>query len=293
MKTTAKTLKRNLVIGIDAGGTKIRGVLMRGTTVLQKAEAFHGVRKVTKPIFLKTLYLILDTLYSPAIARVGIGLPGVIRNNRVIGANNVKILTQIDVKKLVEKKYHVKVVLDNDVKVALRQEAQRYKKYKSVFMLTLGTGIGGAWSYKGEIMKGGFGTAYELGKMVVDKRAGRFLELEDFCARKFFGKRGFVPLESENKARAGNKFHKQLWQEFGENLGAALANIINLIEPEVIVIGGGLAHAWPLFIPAAHKTIKKLVLSKVAAHKTKIVRAKNIKWVGSLGAARLAQQQNQ
>ena len=284
-----KLAKPNLVIGIDAGGTKIRGVLLKNNQILKKAEAFHGVKTLSRKVFLNSLFTILNSLYAPGVRRIGIGLPGVIQNNRVLNAGNVKILSQLDVKKLLEQKYRVKVALDNDVKVALRAEAQRYKKHRSLFMLTLGTGIGGAWLYKGEMMRGGFGTAYELGQMIIDKKAGRFMGLEDFCARKFFGKKGIKPLDSENKARAGNKFHQKLWYEFGENLGLALANIINLIEPEIIIIGGGLSHAWPLFIKQTKKTISKLVLSHAAVRKTKVVKAKSIKWVGALGAALLAQ----
>ncbi len=298
---------KKLVIGIDAGGTKIRGVLMVGNKVIKRAEMFHGVSRVTKVIFLHTLYAVLDALYVKKVVAIGIGLPGIVAHNRVIGAGNVKVLTTLNIQKLVRDKYHTNVVLDNDVKVALRAEAEafnvkpksrgakqrgtkQFPKYKSIFMLTLGTGIGAAWWQNNEIVKGSFGTAYELGQMILNKKKNHFLELEDFCSRKFFKTKGITPLISEQKARAGNTYHKKLWKQFGENLGIALANIINLIEPECIIVGGGIAHAWPLFAPAMKRTAKKFTLSRIARQKTKFAQAKLGKWSGAIGAALLAQQ---
>jgi len=310
---------RKLIIGIDAGGTKIRGVLMSADKIIKRAEMFHGVSRVTKVIFLRTLYAVLDALYVrprtvqlsgagarvEKVAAIGIGLPGIIAHNRVVGAGNVKVLTTLNIQKLARDKYHTNVVLDNDVKVALRAEAEafnvkpksrgikqrgtkQFSKYKSIFMLTLGTGIGAAWWRNGEVMRGSFGTAYEFGQMVLDKKKNHFLKLEDFCARKFFKTKGITPLVSEQKARAGSTYHKKLWREFGNNLGIALANVINLIEPECIIIGGGIAHAWPLFAPAMKRTAKKFTLSKPARKKTKFTQAKLGKWSGAIGAALLA-----
>jgi len=281
---------KNIVytIGIDAGGTKIRGVLMAGNKILKRAEKLHGTPYPTRKIFLDSLFCVIDSLYSPKTKTIGIGLPGIVTGNKIVGAGNVHILSKLNIKKLIQKKYKAKVVLDNDVKTALRAEARLMPQYASIFMLTLGTGIGGAWWHNRQIMKGSFGTAYELGQMVVDKNKKHFFELEDFCARKFFKTRGFPPLVSERKARTGSARHKALWRGYGENLGIALANVTNLIEPEVIVIGGGLNHAWPLFMPQTKKTFKKLVLSPLAGQKTKIIKTKLGKWSGAVGAGILA-----
>ncbi len=282
-------VKMKYVIGIDAGGTKIRGVLMSGKTILKRSEIFYNTTHITKQLFLKSLFAAIDQLTIKDVSRIGIGLPGTITNNRVVGAGNVKILSHIDVKKLVEKKYKTRVLLDNDVKVALRADASNHKQYNSLFMLTLGTGIGGAWWLNGKIMRGQFGTAYEAGHIIMDKTPKHLYELEDFCGRKFFLRKGYDPLVSETKARAGNAMHKKLWHEFGTNLGIILANIANLIEPDAIVIGGGISHAWPLYIKTARKTMRRLILSKTARSHVRIVKTKSHKWIGAVGAAMMAQ----
>jgi len=291
--------KQNLVIGLDAGGTKVRGVLMSDKKILKKSEKLHDAAIVTKEVFLNTLLKVLDELYSEKahphtaesmeIKRIGLGLPGPVENNRVRPGGRVKSLNQIDFEKLLEKKYKTDVVLENDVKMALRFEILHYKKFSSIFMITLGTGIGGAWYLGNKIMKGSFSSGYEVGQMVFDKNNPETFETR-LSGRGFFRNLKTLPIESENAARAGNLYHRKLWQEFGRNLGLALANLINLIEPQLIVLGGGIVHAWPLFIPDTKKTIQKLVLSPQARKKTKIVKAVDDRWAGAIGAAMMAQE---
>jgi glucokinase len=282
--------KISYVIGIDSGGTKIRGVLMQKNKIIKRAEALHESYLPSAKQFLKTLFSVIDQLYTAKVKTIGVGIPGVIsKNQKIIGEGMVKQLAKINDGKIVAKKYGVKVVLGNDVKTALLAETQKNKEYKSIFMLTLGTGIGAGWFLNSQIMAGSFDSAYELGQMVIDKQTNRVIEKES-CGAEFFRSRGYDPIASEDRARAGNVFHKKLWEEFGVNLGIVLANVINLIEPEQIIIGGGLIHAWDLFMPSTKKSIKQYVLSPLARSKTKISKAKLGKWSGALGAAMLAKQ---
>lgn len=277
------------MIGIDAGGTKIRGVLMSGKRILKKSEKLHDAAIVTKDVFLTTLFCVLDEVFDQRVGRIGLGLPGPIENNRVRAGGRVKSLEEIDFEKMLEKKYGVDVILENDAKVALKFETQHYKNHNSIFMVTLGTGIGGGWLLNGKIMKGSFSSAFELGQMTLDKNSLEPLE-NRLSGRGFFRNLKTLPIESENLARQGDGYHKKLWKEFGRNLGAALANLINLIEPEIIVLGGGIVHAWPLFVPETKKTIKKMVLSPMAAKKTKLVKAVDDRWAGAIGAGMMAQE---
>lgn len=278
----------HLVIGIDAGGTKVRGVLMSGKKILKKSEKLHDAAIVTKEVFLNTLLKVIDEVWDKKTKRIGLGLPGPVENNRVRPGGRVKSLNQINFEKLLEKKYKTDVVLDNDVKTALRFEVLQYKKFNSIFMITLGTGIGGAWWLNNKIMRGSFSSGYEVGQMVFDKNNPEAFEVK-LSGRGFFRNLKTLPIESENAARRGNLYHKKLWREFGRNLGLTLANLVNLIEPELIVLGGGIVHAWPLFAPDARKTIKQLVLSPQARKKTKIVKAVDDRWAGAIGAAMMAQ----
>ena len=282
--------KSALVIGIDAGGTKVRGVLMLGKKILKKSEKLHDAAIITKEVFLNTLLKVLDEIWDKKTKRIGLGLPGPVENNKVRPGGRVKSLSQIDFKKLLEKKYKTDVVLDNDVKMTLKFEVQKFKRFSSIFMITLGTGIGGAWYLNNKIMKGSFSSGYEVGQMVFDKNNPETFETK-LSGRGFFKNLKTLPIESEHAARNGNAYHKKLWREFGRNLGLALANLINLIEPELIVVGGGIVHAWPLFIQDTKKTVQKFVLSPQARKNTKITKAVDDRWAGAIGAAMMAQSQ--
>jgi predicted NBD/HSP70 family sugar kinase len=118
--------------------------------------------------------------------------------------------------------------------------------------------------------------------MILDNK--NFLNVEQFCSEKFFKNKKIDPLQSEILARGKDKNHQKLWQEFGKNLGIIIGNLGNLLEPELFLIGGGLSHAWPLFISNTKKTAKDLILSPYAKKNLKIIKQKNIKFAGAIGA---------
>lgn len=280
-KPAFKAKKPQLVIGLDIGGTKIRGVLMAGDKILKKAERKYANKPNTK-IFQETLFKVLDSLYEKEVKKIGIGIAGVVANNQVIAAGNLKVSIGFNFEKIIRNKYNAKVFLTNDVNASLLYELKNLKNISSVFMLTLGTGVGGAYYANNKIIKGSFDSAYEVGMMVVDNK--NLLNIEQFCSEKFFKNKKIDPLKSEILARNKNKNHQKLWQEFGKNLGIVIGNLSNLLEPELFLIGGGLSHAWPLFISNTKRTAQDLILSPYAKKNLKIIKQKNIKFAGAIGA---------
>jgi len=280
-KPNFKAKKPQLVIGLDIGGTRIRGVLMAGNKILKKAERKYSNKPNTK-IFQETLFKVLDSLYKKEVKKIGIGIAGVVANNQVIAAGNLKVSIGFDFEKIIKNKYQTEVFLTNDVNASLLYELKNFKSVSSIFMLTLGTGVGGAYYADNRINKGSFDSAYEIGMMILDNRG--LLNVEQFCSEKFFKNKKIDPLQSEILARGKDKNHQKLWQEFGKNLGIIIGNLGNLLEPELFLIGGGLSHAWPLFISNTKKTAKDLILSPYAKKNLKIIKQKNIKFAGAIGA---------
>lgn len=283
---TSKPHESALIIGIDAGGTKIRGVLMKDRKILKKSEKLHDAAIVTKEVFLNTLFSVIDEIWDKKVSLINLGLPGPIENNKVQDGGRVKSLDEVDFEKTILKKYKIKPGIFNDAKAALRFEIEKYKKSNSVFMITLGTGIGGGWFLGGKIMSGSFSSAYEAGQMVFNPNNPETFETK-LSGRGFFKNLKTLPIESENAARAGSNYHKKIWLEFGHNLGLLIANLMNLIEPELIILGGGIVHAWPLFIKTTKETAQKYTLSQEARKKLQIVKAIDDRWAGAIGAALL------
>jgi glucokinase len=286
---------KRLAIGLDIGGTKIRGVLFDGRNVLHRKEYLYRKKPPTKKEFFTALFYITDTLIANTSSRhekhtlqgIGVGTAGRVVGNKVLPGPNLTAVEGTAVSKRLKARYRLPVKIANDVKTAALAEWQMgaAKNKHSMVMITLGSGLGGAYIKDGEIQQGAFSSAYEMGFIIIDAgraRAGKRGDFEWFCSEKFFLSRGFDPIDAEQKARAGNAKFRRLWQEFGEYLGIGVASIINVLEPEVFVIGGGISHAWPLFAPAMRKIVRGLALSP-----TKIIRAKLGRDAGAIGAALL------
>jgi len=85
-------------------------------------------------------------------------------------------------------------------------------------------------------------------------------------------------------ARRGNRSARAVWHQVGRLLGRGLASIVNLLNPDRVVIGGGVANAWPLFAPALQRTIHAEAM-QVPARTVQVVRAKLGEQAGIIGAA--------
>jgi len=288
-----------LAIGIDIGGFKIRGILAsKNGQILKEREVRLLWPPKKQQDFLAALFPLIDFLKSgkeKKIKGIGIGVASVVSKNKPIIFRNLPVLNNFDLAKILKSRYRMPVILKNDVKASALAEqkfgAGRESNY--MVMLTLGTGIGCGVVIGGKLFEGAFDSAYEIGRMVV--RVDEALikkpfeeEFENLASAKFFLNQKLDPFEEENKARAGNKTSKKRWQKFGQYLGVGLANIVNLLEPERIVIGGGLSNAWPLFAPSAIRIMRRFTFSPIARRKTKVLRTKLGRNAGALGAALLA-----
>lgn len=291
-------MAKRATIGIDIGGTKIRGVLLGDSRVVRILEKKYYRKPPVKNIFLTALFGLIDELLKQAgprkVRAIGLGVPGVVAKNRVWAAGNLLTLNRLDLAGALKKRYRLPLVMDNDVKTAAVAEWQAgaAKGSRSLVMITLGTGVGGAYIANGILHRGAFDSAYEIGFMVIDSARtlrGRRGDFEGLVSEKFFTSRGLDPIKSELLARQGNRRLLRLWREYGKYLGIGIANIANILEPELIVIGGGMAHAWPLFAPSMRQSFKRLVISPLARSRTKIRRATLGRNAGAVGAAIMAQ----
>jgi glucokinase len=287
---------KKLTIGLDIGGTKIRGILFDGKRIIERKEIKYKKKPPNKKEFLRALFGVADALFEKGkrstLLGIGIGSAGVITPKRIYAGPTLSILNRINLTKTLSKRYHLPIKIENDVKTSALAEwhSGAARQAHSVFMITIGTGLGGAYLLNGKIQRGAFDSAYEAGFLIIDAtRAleGKRGDFEWFGAENFFKSRNLDPIEAEIKARSGNKAMRKLWKEFGQYLGIGIASIINILEPEVFVIGGGISNAWPLFAPTMKKTVKRFVVSKLAREKTKIVHAKLGRDAGAIGAALL------
>jgi glucokinase len=259
-------------IGIDVGGTKIAaGVVDRDGKIQSRIE--RPTPTESRNAFLELVDEMVDQLRDDRISAIGFGLPSTIdqRTGRVVGSVHVP-LADFDFRDHAAERFSVPVALDNDGNAAAIAEWKigAGKGSDHMIMLTLGTGVGGGLILDGKPYRGFVGAGAEIGHMVLDYGGARcsgnctghgHLEqvssggAADRTAAELLGP-GATGRELVGAAREGNQEALEAVHEIGRLLGAALGSLVNVFNPEVIVIGGGFSQARDLFLEPALETMK-------------------------------------
>ena len=301
-------------VGIDVGGTKCLGVvLVKGTVA--------AVRKVptppAAPELVATLAVMAEELEDEAgekVTALGVGVPGLVDRHGVLHfAPNLKAAAGLDVRAALEREVRMPVTVDNDATCAAWGERQlgAAQGLDDVVLVTLGTGIGGGIVCDGRIERGANGFAGEIGHMVVDPHGPPCPCGRRGCWERFASGSGLGSLarEAALAGRAdrvvaaaggdpeavrgehvslalaeGDEEAAAVVAEFAWWLALGLANLVNIFDPEAIVVGGGLvAMGDALFAPTREAVARQLPLATVS-----IVPATLGEQAGAIGAAFLA-----
>jgi glucokinase len=298
------------VLGIDIGGTKIAaGVVEAGgritSSVVVPTRAAEGY-----DISIAQLYTMIDRVMTPEISAIGICSPGPLnpKTGVVINPPNLPGWHDVPLSRQVEEKYGVRCRVENDANAAGLAEALlgAGRGHASVFYVTISTGIGAGIILDGKIYHGKNGFAAEGGHVTIDYRSdavcncgsrGCIEALASGTAMTEHARRlldaypasglggGVLNAESIGRAAAaGDALGARILDETAEMLGAWLGSMISLLDPDVIVIGGGVTQIGePLF-----SRLRRIVPSRTInqfAPQTPIVPAELGANVGILGAA--------
>ncbi|RLF58760.1 MAG: hypothetical protein DRN25_04845 [Thermoplasmata archaeon] len=222
--------------------------------------------------------------------KVAIAVAGTIKDGVIINSPNLPNWENYDIKS-----YFGDITIENDANASAYGEWYWKEKNRRILVyLAIGTGIGGGVVVDGDIFRG-MGVATELGHMVIDKegrrcRCGNKGCLEAMASSYFleersleiFGKK--IPPKKLAYLAKKNKKAKSIFRELGRNLGVGVSNISNIFNPEIIVIGGGIANSYHLFQSSMIEEYNKRVLS---ATKCKIKNSELGDLSGVLGIAAL------
>ena len=282
------------IIGVDLGGTNIRVGLVFCNKVIKKVEVKTEPDK-GKTIVIKNLVKAISRVMIKNVAGSGIGSPGPLdyRKGFIIRTKNIP-LERVNLKKILEKKFNVPVFVDNDANCFALGEAVygSGKKHNCVIGLTIGTGVGGGIVINKKVLHGRL-NAGELGHMTIkfDGRKARSCnngDLEEYVStrgimRTAKGLKAKTPLDVYNLALKGNKKAINVFEKMGFYLGIAVANFVNIFDPDVVIIGGGISNAWKFF----SKSMKKTVKQRAYVNKNPIIIQSRLKDAAVLGAALL------
>jgi glucokinase len=311
--------QQNIFIGIDLGGTTIKAALVNAT-----GEILHEMRVETEhkdsDRLLAQLITIAQELSKHSEGRaasIGIGVPGLVnsKTNRVEIMPNLPNLAEVDVSALLARETGLPAVLDNDANAATYAEHQAgaARGKRDVFFVTLGTGIGSGLIMNGQIYRGANGFAGEFGHMTIDPEGiecgcGNIGCLETIASGPNIVRRTrerlyrdrtsslsllAIPrdreLTAEDIARAaqsGDEMSQLMMERTGMFLGIALAAVVNLLNIEMIVMGGGVMEAGDLILKPTTKEVRRRAFPP-SFRDCEIVKAELGPSAGVIGAALL------
>jgi glucokinase len=299
-------MTESLVFAADLGGTNLRVAL-----VDQSGKIHHRLKQPTPhgdspQVVIEAITSALNQLPDNGkTVAASIMVPGIVDrpNETVVQAPNLPSLSKFRLKEALESKFGFSVVLENDANAAAVGERWMgaARGYDTVICITLGTGVGGGVILDGKLWRGAHGSAGELGHTTVEPFGGGQCKCGNTgCLELFASATGLVRMMKEELAHgpelsaveiyergiAGNAVALRVFARLGDYLGAGLANLINLFDPEVIVIGGGVASGWRLFERQMRAQIANRAVKATAAL-VKIVPAECGDDAGLLVAARL------
>lgn len=280
-------IKKEYKIGIDIGGTKMGAVLFDGEKII--ADYTLATPKDNLDHLIVMLKALVEPLEEKAredkikIKGVGLGTAGTLdsTSRKVLISPNLPIIDNINVADIIEETIEYPVKMGNDASCFVRAEvlAGAGKKYKNVYGITIGTGIGGGWWLNGDVYSGSHGGGGEPGEMIINFENGIGLE------EAYHKLTQNNPAQLAEEAYRGDVLAEKTFEEIGDLLGMAFANIVNLIDPEVIIVGGGVIESSDLFLSHAKKSMRNHIESSESRKKIKIIKGKLGAQAGAIGAA--------
>lgn len=310
-----------VVLALDIGGTKLAAGLVDHTGRVcsflaeptpAPARSDHG--PVVERLFELGRKAVADAGVDwPRVAAVGIGCGGPLDAGRgvVLAPPHLPGWTDVPLAELAERAFGRPVTLDNDGTAAAAAE-HRYGAgvgTRQMVYLTLSTGVGGGAVLDGRIYRGTTGNGTELGHVVVD-RHGRDCHgcggrgcLEAYVSGTSIAERARESLEDGSSlarldvvtaadvvahAAAGDPLATRVWRQTTDALGTGLTSIVNVLEPELVVLGGGVARAGEALLGPAREAVRLGAMTP-GGRAARVVCSALGERVGVVGAATVAQ----
>lgn len=244
-------------LGIDIGGTNISLGLVRDGRLISSIQVPSFDAKLNKEETLAYLESRIDSIISPEVKGIGVGVPSVVDVKRgiVFDTANIPSWDEVHLKEHLEKKYGIPVQVNNDSNCYALGAYMTYapeERPESMVAMTLGTGVGMGVVIDGKLYCGAHCGAGELACVEYNQ-----MTLEEYCCKNHFLRAGITPKEAFQKASAGDKAALALFEEYGRNLGVAVCAILFAYDPQRVVLGGGIVKGESLFRPAMEDYVRK------------------------------------
>jgi len=313
-----------VAIGIDIGGTNTKIVIAdeKGNVLADQqnptpSASAEGTATIDD-LLVKGLQDFLDSDRAKAIVAstsevsgIGIGVAGLLDRKKgiVMQSPNIPAINGLPLREKFEKEFSLPVVIENDANIYAYGEkwVGAGKDFDNFVLLTLGTGLGGGLVYKGELYEGpveighmtivpsgryctcgsyGCLESYASGRAILDKaisslEKGTDSLLAKCCEGNFYK---ITPEVIFKTALDGDTLSREVFREVGQFLGIGIANLINILSLDAVIIGGGLIGAWDMFITELKREVTKRAFKPLSTN-VQIMKSSMTKDAGSVGAA--------
>jgi glucokinase len=312
--------------GIDIGATNIKfGLTDRNGKIIYKERRPTMVEKGAEPLLHLVTNIGETLLYHAAeedheVKWLGVGTPGAVdaKTGKVLGQSpNIEGWCGTELGQILSERLNMTVLVDNDVNAMAVAEARfgAAVGYSSVVCVALGTGVGGGIILDGKLWRGAFNCAGEVGFMSLNADADNCSSgmpgcLESYCSSGAILKRckaklknGLTPdfeeilegsIENLNikklfvAVKKGDPIAQSVIDETAYYLGVGLAGVVNLLNPEIVVIGGGIADGGGGFVDSVSAHLRKHAI-ETATENLRIARATLGNDAGFIGAGILGE----
>jgi glucokinase len=304
-----------LTIGIDFGGTTVKTAVVFQSHIIDHAPPIATQSFTTPEQWIEAMVRVVEELRAmhPGVAAVGVGMPGFVNfaTGVVYNLTNVDGWDSVPLKKILQEKFDLPVVVDNDANCMAYAEWRCGvgRGFDHVVCISMGTGVGGGIIANGQMIRGACYGAGEVGQTSIDYqgRPGHYGNLG--ALEEYVGNRELTAMASDAYAAAGiqksgeectpaalaTAAHRgdpiavALWEDVGRKLATAAMNCCWLLNPQAIIIGGGVSRAGELLLKPFRDhlfaqlsgpfTDHLMVLSAAFGHES-----------GTIGAAALARE---
>jgi len=312
-------------IGIDVGGTNVKialvddkGKIIYSNSVPTYAQmgyeyTVNNIKQAIKDLMRETNTKTTD------IQGIGFDFPGQVdyKTGVVKLAPNIPGWVNVPIAKMIEDEFHIPTKIDNDVRCAALGELKfgAGKGCENFVCITVGTGIGSGLVINGQLVRGAANAAGEIGHIKLQMHGGPICGCGDTgCLEAFASGPSIVAMAQEylkggkstkfremagvdgeitpyivaKAAEAGDPVAKRIFEITGTYIGMGLVSVINLLNPEKVIIGGGVAEAGDLLLDPIRKTIKERAMV-IAGNSVEVVPAQLGNSAGVIGASMLVE----
>ncbi|MCL5035065.1 MAG: ROK family protein [Bacteroidetes bacterium] len=272
------------LLGVDLGGTNVRVGLVENDSLL-KVESTPISRTDDPMDVVNDISRLIEKFSGDGITGIGVGVPSVVDVEKgiVYDVQNIPSWKEVHLKDLLQEKFRVPVYVNNDANCFAVGEKYfgKGKNYENIVGLIVGTGLGAGLVINGKLYAGRNCGAGEFGTIPFRER-----NYEYYCSGQFFTSEYKITGEELSvKARQGDRRAREIYAEFGFNLGEAIKLIMYSVDPEIIILGGSVSKSFDLYKKELYVSLRDFAFTKSVANL--LIEVSEVQNVAILGAAAL------